>query len=60
MGLVCFAVEGTFTGGSLWWPICAMNSFLVLVYFFSFSFDMGIAKLQIGSGSPYRIAQPKW
>lgn len=35
MGLVCFAVEGTFAGGSLRWPVCTTTS-LVLVYFFFF------------------------
>lgn len=43
MGLVCFAVEGTFAGGSLRWPVCTTTS-LVLVYFFFFFFKYGCSK----------------
>lgn len=58
MGLVCFAVEGIFAGGSLRWPVCTMTS-LVLVLVFCF-FSMGAAKLQTSSASPYHAAQPEW
>lgn len=43
-----------------WLPLAACrNNYLFLGWYFSF-FDMGIAKLQIGSASPYHIAQTKW
>lgn len=40
-------------------PYFFLPFFLSFFLFLFFFFVMGIAKLQIGSASPYRIAQPK-